>query len=147
MAAGFPCQLPRTSRILPETIFAEFAEQGRRILYLLTGNERSQEMKLGILLPVLCAGIIILTLVTLYQTREPDTDKSGPFRRRVLVEENRGPISRLMSKIVSFFKSRPVILEEEVEIIKDIPRGISFDCLSNKSLDLMVIRQEKSPVK
>jgi len=85
-------------------------------------------MKLGIFLPVLCVGMIILTLVTLYQTKEPDSDRPGPFRRRMVVEENRGPISRLMSKIASYFK-------REEFISKNIPPGVIPDPLGSKNLD------------
>lgn len=101
-------------------------------------------MKLCLFIPIFCVGMVILTLVTLYQTREPDSERLGPFRRRAVVEENRGAISRLLSKIASYFKPKPVIiLEEEIEITKDIPRGISFDSLSNASIDR--IYKRKSP--
>ena len=82
-----------------------------------------------LLLLLFCFLVFCAALLT---TMKGDTDAAGPAS----AGKRESIFSRLGSRIADIFTpDEPVIiLEEEVEIMVDIPRGVDMGCRSNSSL-------------
>lgn len=101
--------------------------------------ERSAMMKGAILLLAFCIGVFCLVLGETMQRKDAQTAAGAPVRRVVICDccaESENPVSKIISRIKScFFPEKLIILEEEIEMTRDIPKGTSFENLSNSSLD------------
>ncbi len=80
------------------------------------------------------AAYIVFTIVqkrevpAIVTTREYAEQDYDDTKKRAMISTPRIECEEMVEKPI-------ILLEEEVEITKDIPRGTSFDCLSNKNLD------------